>query len=114
MAMWLSRMATNGINDNNKHLKHQKFKPTSGISQCYSFYCPIVQDYKNPYTRRSYDTTSIQHVTEELYRRDLISALIGAGVPHIAIKVPNIFPKYYNQLTLNGIILRFITCISLA
>ena len=104
MAMWLSRMSTNGINDNNKHLKHQKFKPTSGISQCYSFYCPIApQDYKNLYTRRSYDTTSIQYAlaTEDLYRQDLISSLIGAGVPHIAIKVPNIFPNYHNPLDIN-------------
>ena len=105
--MWLSRMSTNGINDNNKHLKHQKFKPSSGISQCYSFYCPSAQEYKNPYTRASYDTTSIQYalVTEGLYRRDILSALVGAGVAHIAIKVPNIFPENHNPLNLKWIFL---------
>ena len=104
MAMWLSRMASNGINDNHQHIKHQKFKPSNGISQCYSFYCPSLEDNGNSFTRRSYDNrfsgfsrtshdiTSIQHtvVTEGLYRQDLISSLINAGVSHIAIKVPNI------------------------
>ena len=101
MAMWLSRMATNGISDNHQHIKHQKFKPSNGISQCYSFYCPSLEDNGNSFTRRSYDNrfsrtshdiTSIQHtvVTEGLYRQDLISSLVGAGVSHIAIKVPNI------------------------
>ena len=97
MAMWLSRMSTNigGMNnDNDKHTKHQKFKPCSGISQCYSFYCSNPQqEHRNPYTRRSYDINTIQHslVTEGLYRIDIISCLIGAGVSHIATKVPNIF-----------------------
>ena len=97
MAMWLSRMSTNDgmFNDNDKHTKHQKFKPCiSGVPQCYSFYCSSPngkeRDINNSfYQRRSYDITSIQHtlVTEGLYRRDLISSLVGAGVPHIAIKV---------------------------
>ena len=97
MAMWLSRMSTNigGMNnDNDKHTKHQKFKPCSGISQCYSFYCSNPQqDHRNSYSRRSYDINTIQHslVTEGLYRRDIISCLIGAGVSHIATMVPNIF-----------------------
>ena len=44
------------------------------------------------FSRTSHDITSIQHavVTEGLYRQDLISSLVGAGVSHIAIKVPNI------------------------
>ena len=103
MAMWLSRMSTNNgmCNDNDKHVKHQKYKPCmSGIPKCYSFYCPsnaMERDNNlqgNPfYTRRSYDISSIQHtlVTEGLYRRDLISSLVGAGVPHVAIKVIILF-----------------------
>ena len=103
MAMWLSRMSTNNgmCNDNDKHIKHQKFKPCiSGVPQCYSFYCSNPngkeRDINNSfYQRRSYDITSIQHtlVTEGLYRRDLISSLVGAGVPHIAIKV--IYTGFY-------------------
>ena len=96
MAMWLSRMSLNGIHDNNKHLKHHKFKPCiSGISQCYSFYCSNADDNRNPFPRRSYDITTIQNlVTEGLYRRDLLTLLVGSGVSHIAIKVPNLFQKY--------------------
>ena len=91
MAMWLSRMCTNGADD--KHLKHQKFKPTSGISQCYSFYCSNAPEYRNLYTRTSYDPIGIQYAlaVENPYRRDILSSLVDAGVAHIAIKVPNIF-----------------------